>query len=785
MTVRLINEVTAVKVPLWIDGGPRFCVTKDLITYYALYWGRIESAGTAPIPILSSSQRALRQVLSILSVEQPITVDPAGVNSRWSDAAHQLHEWNQLKNISKLHEMFDQKRRYIYSGQKKRPGAIVGIGSSCILALLRALRENRDLFLYSEHRDFNLSALDTDEQSLYIFTEDLGEEIILKHQELASKRTQPLRLGYCHGLSFEAMTFLDAKQAAWAEKNVELPSLIVGVNDSSRAKEDPRKKLKQVSSLALSRDFHEGCWWNTIAITGHGMSDLIHLNADFICGRNPRLAELAFKDVGGPWPACMSPPFKCWKTTGKALFAHELPGLHVLLNSCGSLKFKKSDFNPLFNIPYSLIEGAAISVVGSIRWKDGGGNESALYTAAIEAGFTLGDVLFFLNQALISNQYESDDRVFFLIGDPAYRDPNAQPPVLIQHWRDDLILKGYLDVFRVRNREWVAAFLRRELLLEIPRYEGYVSVINEFGCDDTLLFLFYRSTKEEQVIAPLVHATYQPYSDAVSAYLKIFRNLDSISGISKVYPHDLQKGQKTNLDNAIKNVARLFRSALQSPDSFRKLKNSCAEFLAKVAGFDQEILDQLLESVRRKEFRFSEHYHDVFLLSAEALPLTPCYLCGLPVEKRLSKHMVLPDLRRYEYVCPSCGGLEDKPRDDISLTIAPENDCVQVGPNVFQVVLTITNKSDSRISGVAGMGLRKSADWPVQVEPKSIRCLVEPGASQAHSFAMQLLSGTRLHQLVIQGILVCQTDVYLSSRPLWTTEGSADNSNLPIEPLKE
>lgn len=757
-----------------------FVLVDNWVEYYGVYLrSLINPKYRNELPVLTSQPEILEKALSSFNI--PIKNWTRKNELCFCDTVQDLI--NQLIALTKKTNPleFDNlytKLKQIISNEFLRPNSfIVGNSQAASLGVLRALYDGREYLAINDLRDRRLLSLKGKATDLYIVTDILTEDDVLfiHNHFLQSKRDQPFcgismfPIGYLHGRNLEMMTFLDAKQRLFNKLNKNSYSFNNIVIDAF-LNQEPIEKCTNVKVIPYSKVNAELLRnqqnINVLAVTSHGMSDLVHLNQDYLCGKSP---YLSIDSVNGRFPCCMYSPYQCQKTTGNALLAHEVSAQHVLINSCGSLKFKESDFDPLFNISYSMLEGKSLSFVGSLRWKDGGGSEGLLYCLALNLGLSLGEAVSLLNASLFYNQYEASDNVYCLLGDPTTRTATLTKSKLatpISGEIQEITLKSNLEIFEILSASLIQAFFESKLLVEVAHPDSLFASIVPSQDKNKLYLLLYRYDEEEIVTTIKFHAPHQTLSKVIESYQIIEQNLDRGLGLNRLYPQNIQQGDKKDIENSVSNISRIYKSCFTSLSSVKKLSLACDRFLKKIDRIDLEIANSLYDAVRQTSFRFSEHYQTNFLLDYDNQCQGRCYICERPLVYRHLRHILNPCISRFETICVVCGGIEDKPNLNVSLEILLTEDfSIDFANNV---ILRIINNSEKVLSGYCLIAVRKSKDWAIEISEPIIKCLVLPNESIEQKFEVLLKDNIKIHQHVMQAAFVTNTQVFLAGRHFWT-----------------
>jgi hypothetical protein len=638
---------------------------------------------------------------------------------------------------------------------------VVGVGPAAALGLARAVADGRRFLAVESLDSDRLDDVCCTAGSLHVVAGDLDPDAMARlGRRLAATATAELlpgvpgiRLGYLTGRDRPAMTVLDAKQRLGSRGDTH----DVLVDSTLGAPADADAGLTLVPYQAVGRGTLRGDI-RLLAMTSHGMSDLLHLNDDYVCGRS-RYLDLGKADPNR-LPSCtMAEDAYCFfKRDGTPLTADALPAEHVLVNSCGSLVVGGGDFGLQFSIWSSALDGRSRSFVGATRWKDGHGLEGHLYRRLLLAGHPLGTAVALLNRALSGHQLESVE-VYVLIGDPEERLVEPQPPTSVP------VLTAGVNRVAVR-----AGFARLELdpaladaaatgtlLIEAP------GLVASTVPPAVLLSGPADVTGEVDVrvrdLAPELHRA----RDAAAA---LRESLDPVLGLQALYPDKVRQGIRKNLEARLVHVARLWKEQATDPTVVPRLLRSLRNLERELGEADAEIAHWMHERIRSSSYRFSEHYQQAFTL-APARPAGDCPLCGGELTARTMAHVLRPEVSRTEFICRRCGGIEDTP--DPSLSIRVEMAATNPRGNRAEVSLRLRNDADSDRTGWCLVAVRRSADLPIGHPTPALPVAVDAGSTTAVPFVLDIGPAVPVHQYDLQAAYIGGTRIHLGRRPFWVT----------------
>lgn len=648
-----------------------------------------------------------------------------------------------------------------------------------LLAAFRAIEERRPFILISSSEVHNGFVAVTTRvprpSSIFIFTEVLNQN---KHNWIHSQLsaypadntigTSPIPYGFLSGTHFEIMTFVDLKQRYIIEESdkdvVVLPSIESPIVHNNK---DALILNRQESSYKSIEDVNA----RIFSLTSHGRSDLAFIGQDYLCGKSDWISE--FNDQRrGKWPMCMKPPYQCLRTDGYGLRINELRAKHIFINSCGSMALDDSEFGSLFNMSYSAFEGVTESFIGSVRWKDGDINESFLYFYLLRGGYSLGEVVVCLNLALSYSRFERQNDIFLLVGDPSYcinsaiKPIDKQPSLIINDSGGPFSLKAQFTQVLFTNKEYLQAWYEGKLLISTEATENIYCAAyplhneNSSGMLITLLAP-YAGDFPIQISLSLRREAPIEFTKALESYRSTCEQLHPALGMKRFYPQKVTKGIKDDMDNQMINLSSLYKSMYTNPNKVSKLVTQSNKFLEKIKNADFLTCLHLQDTFSRKNFRFSEHYQDKFIILDEETPVHRCYICGKQVVIRQQKAIAVENSYRNEKVCFECGGIEDQPDSDINMEIWGGS---VVKHHEVVVTLIIKNNSMQERIGYGCISLRNSSRWNLNIEPKAALIKINPLSRAAVTFVISA-GETPPHKHSLQAAFVVNQKVYLGMRP--------------------
>lgn len=746
----------------------------DRVDYYSYYLQSIVDL-SAPLPMLTNHQHIMQQKLERQQLEYSNNVGRSDVPEWLQSLAHSLHVGAREANMNEMNNLYKHiKMRVGAEIDTKKNDWIVGVGQSAGLALLRAVADGRPFLAVADEKALIPALLSIETTSLYVVTDKLSDTTIsclMDHFSPIGELNNLPSVGFLHARTFELMTWLDAKQRWYNRKsaNADLDSQKHLIIDSFSTKM-PRKKDPDLV-LTTYENVHKGLI-NTVgrlgllSVTSHGMCDLIHLNRDYICGKSAYVHIDSW--TNHRLPSCMGKEGQCfYKPTGEALEAHEIMADHIFINSCGSLRLQESIFDPLFNISYTVLEGHARSFVGSIRWKDGHGLESLFYYRLLKAGYSLGQVVTLLNHALLANQFEMKPNAYVLLGDPEDRFVSKEISISgeIVEGKRTILLENGLKILTITDRKLLEAFERAQLFVQVKNSDIRVTMVP--NTDRNQLHIFFFSYTEEAMYIEVEVKNLQPiHEDLLEKYQLLDRSLNPSLGINRIYPNQVKQGRKKNLEQRFLSLSRQLKSCFTGPERIGKLLSSYEKFLNEVDRIDAEIAYSLYDSIRKTSFRFSEHYQDSFLLVPDFSDEI-CYICQQKLTARRLRHVLNPKIERVEFICSSCGSIEDKPDTSLNLKINFEEEMPRGQSHA--ITFKVENHGAHDTEGYMLAAIRKSSEYGLASEDPVRKVKIPAGGSEEISFDLPIRSDIPIHQYHLQAAYISKAQVYLSGRMLWIT----------------
>lgn len=755
------------------DGRPALLLVDDERAYYARYLESIAGPTPVVLPVLTRTPGVVRSLIAAAGEREAPA--PAGPPAAWATAAAEglaaAVERCDLAAVEAIHRA----ERERHGRPEGLPGAyVVGVGRAAGLAALRALATGRELALVERLDDDRIRAIGERARSLHVVALDLAYSAVqalqraldarAEHEVLPGTRGCPV--GYLHARTFETMTLLDAKHRLGPAPGSPTEDVVV----DCFLKQPPTDLLPGLVAVPyqnLSRaTIADRPAMGVLAITSHGMGDLVHLNRDYLCGRSPYLGAVPTRSRR--LPSCTEEGGGCfYKRDGSALHAHAVPAQHIFINTCSSLRLHEGEFDPLFSISYSAMEGRARSFVGSLRWKDGRGSEGLLYRHLLRRGFTLGEAVLLVNRSLRANELEATEDVYCLFGDPEER-LASQTPVRagepVTGGRARIRLEEGFRALEIDSPALVAAFHDAALTIE-PRTDRpvFVTIVPTRARDRLHVFAFSYEAIPTDVTLEMWSA-----GDLVDrlrdSYEVVERNLSPWLGMNRLYPERVRQGGRKNLANRMVNVTELARRSFAEPTLARKLRISCDRLWEDIDRMDAEVAASLAEAIRQTSFRFSERYQD-FLRLREDGSSDPCPVCGTPTTHRTVEHMLCPSLRRTEVLCPACGGIQDRPDDALSLEILVDEHWRR--RTTGRVTLRLRSRAARRRQGYALLAVRRSGEYEMRPAEPTRPAAVEAGGSTDVRFDLAVGDDVPVHHYMLFAGFVWSTQIYLATRSFW------------------
>jgi hypothetical protein len=753
------------------DGSRPFVLVDDEIEYWRRRAEPLVAPVTSPVhPVLTSHVELTRAALEARG-EPVLVAQPSRFTARVVDVGAELAAIAADGDVARAQAL---ELRLRGGGGPRRQGAwVVGVGGAASLGLVRAVSDGRPFLAVECLGDERLHALGEEARSVHVVAGQVAAEDVVAVQRALDERARQevlpgvpsCPIGYLHGRDLEMMTFLDAKQRRAAFEPPAPGTDVIVDCTLSRAPGDTAADLAVVPYRAVSRDtIARHGRIRLLAITAHGMSDLIHLNEDYVCGRS------RYAGVSGTGserlPSCMEEGGRCFlKPNGAALRADEIPAEHLFANSCGSLRFREGDFGTQFNIWYAALEGRARSFVGSMRLKDGHGLEGLLYRRLLASGFTLGQAVSLLNRAIASNHIEASGDVYFLLGDPEERLPGTTAPGGGVELRGGHAgVEGGWALLTVRSPELVRALREGQLLVttreRTPLFNSAVPV-RDGSAFHLFLFSYSDAGQEATVDARSFERDCERIRDA---HLAIDENLSPALGLHRLYPDRVRQGGRRNLENRLLNVTRLFRDRFTDPGAASRLQAAHLRLLEDLDRTDADIAAWLEQAMRRTRYRLAEHYQDTFMLRNDPVG-SRCHICGSDVTHRTMEHVLRPTLRRVERVCRTCGSIEDTPDPSLALSIVMDD--LQSRGRRANVALRLANGADREWTGHCAVAVRRSLPLPIEVTEPVRRIVVTPRSTIDVEFDLRFGDAVPIHQYDVQAAFVSATRIFVAKRPFW------------------
>lgn len=409
-----------------------------------------------------------------------------------------------------------------------------------------------------------------------------------------------------------------------------------------------------------------------LLIESHGGEHLIHINkTSVICGAVPE--EMPTKALHS---AFLLPPCACGQGCFKpdTLPAYTLTAKHILANSCNSFQVDSTAYSQRYSVGLNMLEGLALTYVGSLFLDDCKHSEIFLYAAALRAGFTVGEAVCLLNN--MSKGYYPTLHTFLLAGNPQTQVLQATPNIYrtsvqqengawtIQADVEEAVLIA-VDLPLVYENELDSLYcksLTTSISLPEPLYYRFVA-----HYDRLTLYLYPidgRIAKGHYVFAvglyPLkeiqtkINHALTAYRQALLAHLLAEQTLKNrVRQIEQL---------STKLT---KQVALLVNHGETIIQAIPALEDTIALIHEQLRLADRELLLDLLQNSAS-----GNPYRDKIAETFTPLPALgdrlPC-LCGDTLAQRRMQHVFF-DYQLLGGFCPRCGFTHCGPVDGVSLT---------------------------------------------------------------------------------------------------------------------
>ncbi|GEM_PF-4662379 len=646
---------------------------------------------------------------------------------------------------------------------------------SSFLAVFRAIYSNRKFVQIKHEFDISNRFISSDIKSIFVITDNLTKSMYnqifrqienIEMEENSKIATKMVPFGFLNASNFSMMTFIDLKQRLslnTSEKDLMLLPVLQNdrfISEYCNLEILNRKK----SSIVNIKNKNI----NKLSFTAHGRSDVIYFADDSICGKSD--FSIVNHECNSNEPMCMKSPYKCFRADGEKIKISNISAKHVFLNSCDSLSLFDSEYGKYFNVSYSCFEGNTESFVGTTRWKHGEVVESIIYNCCLDLGYSLGETTVLLNKMLRYPNIESDENIYVLLGDPikTVKNETVYSKLHIKNQKEFYVdIKYMLTQVFITQEELINDYLTGELRVKIDGLiEGYCTmcVASYKGQKGILLFIMELLDKSEnKTIKVNLTKDTSEYRDTIDIYNEIEKQHNPVLGLNKYYPQKVIKGMMNDLQNNIINIATLYRTAIYKPELEKKFNTEIKKFYSKIDQSDYITAKSLQEKLSNTNFRFSEHYTDRYIINFDEKSKEKCYLCGSEVTIKSQINIIKNDSYRIEYICTRCGGIEDKP--DNELTVKLYLDTKSRQENYLNVTMNILNNSNRLVSGYSGIALKNTSKWEVIVEPQVEKYEIQPFESCIKTFKVYT-GKLPSHSHRVQAIVVQRQKLYLATCPL-------------------
>lgn len=409
-----------------------------------------------------------------------------------------------------------------------------------------------------------------------------------------------------------------------------------------------------------------------LLIESHGGQHLIHINkTSVICGAVPE--EMPTETANS---AFLLPPCACGQGCFKpdVLPAYMLTAKHILANSCNSFQVDATAYSNRYSVGLNMLEGLALTYVGSLFLDDCKHSEIFLYAAALRAGFTVGEAVCLLNN--VSKGYYPTLHTFLLAGNPQARALQPAPNVyhtsvrqekgawIIQVDVEEAVLVS-IDLPLAYEQE-LDHLCCKSLAASVPLPESlyYMFVIHQdhltlylYPMDGSIArghYTFAAGLLPLEEIQTKINHALTAYRQAISAHLLAEQTLKN----------RVRQVEQLSI-KLTRQVALLLTHGEAIVQTVHALEETISLLHEQLKLADRELLLALLQtSASGNPYRdkITETFHP---LPAPGDPF-PC-LCGETLALRRMQHLVF-DYQLQGGFCPRCGFTHCGPVDGVALT---------------------------------------------------------------------------------------------------------------------
>lgn len=479
-----------------------------------------------------------------------------------------------------------------------------------------------------------------------------------------------------------------------------------------------------------------------LLIESHGGEHLIHINkTSVICGAVPE--EMLTKSEHS---AFLLPPCACGQGCFKpdTLPAYTLTAKHILANSCNSFQIDSTAYPQRYTIGLNMLEGLALTYVGSLFLDDCKHSEIFFYAAALRAGLTVGEAVCLLNN--VSKGYYPTLHTFLLAGNPQTQVLQVAPNV-------------YRTSVHQEHDTWtIQVDVEEAVLITVDLPPVY-----EHGLDS----LYCKSLPASMPLPEPLYYMFVAHHDRLTLYLypidgKIVRGhyvfaagLLPLTEIQTRINHALTAYRQAllahllaeqTLKNRVRQIEQLSTKLTRQVallvthgetilQAIPALEDTIALLHEQLRLADQELLLDLLQnSVSGNPYR--DKVVETFAPLSAPGDRLPC-LCGDTLAQRRMQHVIF-DYQLQAGFCPRCGFTHCGPVDGISLTW--QHVSLPRDGEDWSVTARLSNSTRRPVEGYLGIVLRlprlPKVYGKISYHPQQRQIILPPEQSTIEHFTL-------------------------------------------------
>lgn len=432
--------------------------------------------------------------------------------------------------------------------------------------------------------------------------------------------------------------------------------------------------------------------------------------------------------------------------------AQDIRADHVLGDSCSNVFPYSGEFGKDFNVFLNFLDGYACSFIGTLRLKLEAMHEAPLFHQLIRSGYTMGQIINFLNRSYLYMPF--DYPTYVLFGDP---EMTVAPP---DHgsWTSHTEEKGGAVLITLTDVDapLVHLILNEPSLLN-SAVEGKVFVKCKTPTSMPIYYILLPDLQKEQLHifiygwsrlsceTLIIEVTDEP---PLSEEMRKVLN-DNLKYLRRSH---LYKVKSSKLSGMIKDYES-FMSTLGPPlveckydaHAYRVVEKKVHELHKRLQGIWQEIRERVQHM---GDDCLVDVYKPPFSTIRTSVPNLTCPYCGDPLIEKIMAHTVEEGEIRRSFICPKCLVVSDSPADKTIMVNPVIGGNPKIGESELLFVagdmdFTVTFVNDTEIPSI-GVVFCRITEAPSDrkkefvINPDFYEFYLEPGEKKTWEFTVSI-----------------------------------------------